>query len=96
MVTPEQFVAILTALTALVGAMVAVLRQVHQTHALVNSRMEELLALTRTSSRAEGRLEGPDAQEHGTGAIPPRSFDGPGQDDDVSVHTLKPPPSARV
>lgn len=35
--------------------------QIAKTHRLVNSRMSELLELTRTASRAEGQLAGPDA-----------------------------------
>ncbi len=52
-----QIVAILGAITALIGAMVQLIREVRRTHRLVNSRMDELLALTASSSRAEGVLE---------------------------------------
>jgi hypothetical protein len=59
-------VAVITAVTALVvalGALTTAIVRLHdsvaKTHTLVNSRMDELLALTRESSRAAGRLEGP-------------------------------------
>jgi hypothetical protein len=58
-VSPEQLVAIIVALTGLLGAVLAVYRQVLSTHQLVNSRMTELLELTRTSAIAEGKLDQP-------------------------------------
>ena len=50
----EQFVSIMTALTALIGAVGVVIIQTRATHVAVNSRMTELLDLTRSSSHAEG------------------------------------------
>lgn len=54
--TVEQFVAVLGALATLIAAMTALLVQARATHALVNSRMTELLELTQKSARAEGAL----------------------------------------
>ncbi len=48
---------IATALVLVIAAVGRVLVQVQATHNLVNSRMTELLELTRTSARAEGKLE---------------------------------------
>jgi hypothetical protein len=45
------------AVVALLGALGALYVQLRRTHQLVNSRMDELLELTRLSSRAEGRRE---------------------------------------
>jgi hypothetical protein len=65
--SPEQIaaaasavVAILGALTALIIALVQLNSKVQKTHDAVNSRMEEMLALTRASSLAQGKLAGPD------------------------------------
>lgn len=44
------------ALTALLVAMTAAVAQLRQTHAIVNSRMTELVDLTRRASFAEGKL----------------------------------------
>jgi hypothetical protein len=55
-VTIEAVTALLVAVTALVGAWVSLYREVRKTHELVNSRVDELVALTRAASRAEGRL----------------------------------------
>jgi len=56
--SPEQLVAVLTAITALIAAVGAVYVQVRQTHKLINSRMTELLELTKSSAHAEGVIEG--------------------------------------
>ena len=50
------FFSILTNALTLIG-MVYLNRNVTKTHNAVNSKMSELLALTATSARAEGRLE---------------------------------------
>jgi hypothetical protein len=55
----EQFVAIMGSITALIGAVTVAIVQLRQTHSLVNSRMSELLDVTKRASLAEGRLEGP-------------------------------------
>lgn len=52
--TVDQVVAIMGGLTALIGALVALLVQVRATHDLVNNRMTELLTLTRDSAHAAG------------------------------------------
>lgn len=54
--TLEIAVSIATLVSILVG-IYATLKKVTQTHELVNSRMTELLELTRTASRAEGMKE---------------------------------------
>jgi hypothetical protein len=51
-----ELTAVLGALTALVVAVGALLVQVRQLHGLVNSRMGELLALTRRAALAEGKI----------------------------------------
>jgi hypothetical protein len=64
--TPEQVVAIITALVALLGAVTAVIVQLRNLHTLVNSRMTQLLDLTQTSARAQGQLDA-------TGGISPQT-----------------------
>lgn len=60
--TAEDWVRIISAIAAgfvlVIGAIGAVYAQVVRTHQLVNSRMSELLELTRTSATAEGRRLG--------------------------------------
>jgi hypothetical protein len=58
--TPEQLAAILGSAASLLAALLAIYRQTRITHELVNSRLTELLALTRRASLAEGRLQGPE------------------------------------
>ena len=55
--TPEQFGAILLALAAVLGAVARCIAELRAYHRAVNSKMDELLALTAISARAEGRLE---------------------------------------
>jgi hypothetical protein len=57
-VTVDQATALLVALTGLIGAIVALAVQVRAYHHAVNSRMDELLELTRASSHAAGLEEG--------------------------------------
>jgi len=52
-----QLAAILTAIAAVLLAVAQCIREVRAYHHAVNSRMDELLALTKKSSLAEGRLE---------------------------------------
>ena len=59
--TVEQFIAILAALTALSTAVGVAIAQLRQTHNLVNSRMSELLAITRAAAHAQGVLDERDA-----------------------------------
>ena len=54
---------LLTAAAAIIGALAGLFAQMRATHALVNSRMSELLDLTRRASLAQGRL----AQREGNG-----------------------------
>ena len=49
-------------MVALIGLLGAVLAQTKATHKLINSRMTELLELTRTASRAEGVAAGEQSQ----------------------------------
>jgi hypothetical protein len=58
-VTPEQFTGLIGALTGLLVAVTALAVQVHAWHKQINSRMDQLLEVTRDSARAEGKLEGP-------------------------------------
>jgi hypothetical protein len=53
----EQFIAILAALTSLTAAVGVAIAQLRQTHALVNSRMSELLAVTKSAAHAQGVLD---------------------------------------
>jgi hypothetical protein len=55
--TPEQFVTILGAVTALLIAVTGLYVQVTRLHQQVNSRMTELLSLTRSSAHAEGVID---------------------------------------
>lgn len=58
--TPELGIASLSAIVAIVLGFFKLLTDIHRTHELVNSRMDELLELTRSASYAAGRLSGPD------------------------------------
>jgi hypothetical protein len=51
----EELAALVTAVAVLLGAIGQVWGQSRATHRLVNSRMDELLRLTRSSSIAEGK-----------------------------------------
>jgi hypothetical protein len=64
-VSVEQFIAILTALTALLVAVGGVFAQVRQTHELVNGKMSELVQLTGIAAKKEGELEGRDFERNG-------------------------------
>ena len=55
--TPEQLVAVLGAITALVVAFGAIFRELRSLKTHVNSRMDQLIDLTATSSKAEGVLQ---------------------------------------
>jgi hypothetical protein len=55
----QQFaIAFIGAFTALIGAMATLFIQLRQLHAQVNSRLDQLVELTRTAAHAEGKLEG--------------------------------------
>lgn len=54
--TPEQFVAILSAFGAVLAGLGLVLRELREYHHAVNSKMDALLHLTEISARAEGVL----------------------------------------
>jgi hypothetical protein len=56
---PEAIIAVLTAATALVAALIRLVFAVNSYKSEVNHRMDELLELTRTAAEARGRLEGP-------------------------------------
>lgn len=58
--TPEQFVAIIGSLTALIVAVGAAIVQIVQLRAKVDGRLSELLAITRAGARTEGELVGRD------------------------------------
>ena len=65
--TPELIAAVASATVAIIGALTALViavtrlnSRVQETHELVNSRMTELLELTRASSLAEGKLNAAD------------------------------------
>jgi len=54
-----QTAAVLTGFAAVLAALAQVIRELRSYHRAVNSRVDELLELTRSSSLAEGRLRGP-------------------------------------
>lgn len=62
--TDTVLISLITSITACITACVAAYfaykgkNMATKTHDIVNSRMTELLSLTRASSRAEGKLEG--------------------------------------
>lgn len=58
LMTTEQLVAVLGAVTALVLAFAAVLRQVGELRREVDGRLTQLLELTRVSATAKGDLQG--------------------------------------
>ena len=58
--TPEQFTALIVALTGLIAAVGAVWAQLRQTHKLMDGRMTELLDTTKLSGQATGELLGRD------------------------------------
>lgn len=60
--TPEQFTALIVALTGLIAAVGAVFAQLRSTHKLMNGRMTELLDATKLASQKTGELRGRDFQ----------------------------------
>lgn len=78
--SPEQATALISAVGALVvaaagllGGVLALLQQAKETHTLVNSRMTELLDITKSAALARGRLEG--------ATIPPEDLAAPDRRD---------------
>jgi len=59
-VVVAMIVAVPPTLTALAGAILGIInrQKIHEVHGEINSRMEELLALAKKSSHAEGVIEG--------------------------------------
>lgn len=64
--SPEQYVSIMVACTGLVVAVAALWRSVTAYRHEVNSRLDQLIELTATSSHAAGVLEGTAAAESPT------------------------------
>lgn len=58
--TPEQFVAVLGAITALVVALGAIFVQLRQTHTLVNGQAQQLRDMTGLAAQKQGELAGRD------------------------------------
>jgi hypothetical protein len=56
-VSPEQWAALALGVGSVLAGLGRVIYEIRRTHRLVNSRMGELLELTRKSSMAQGRLE---------------------------------------
>ena len=54
--SPEQFVAILFGIAAILGGIARTIAEVRAYHKAVNSKMDALLQLTETSAFARGRL----------------------------------------
>jgi len=61
-VSPEQFTAIIVAITGLVTALGAIFVQLRQTHNLINSRMTQLVAETKLAAQKDGELAGRDQE----------------------------------
>jgi hypothetical protein len=57
-VSPEQLVALIVALTGLLGAVGIAIRQIVELRREVDGRLTQLLELTRVSSVARGDLQG--------------------------------------
>lgn len=55
--TPEQFVAILTALAGVLGAVAVCIGEVRRYHHAVDGKMDELLSLTAAAALAQGKEE---------------------------------------
>ena len=55
--SPEQLVAVVGALATIAIALVRLYGEIRSVHHLVNSRMTELLDLTRKAARAQGVLD---------------------------------------
>ena len=55
--SPEQLVAVVGALATIAIALVRLYGEIRSVHHLVNSRMTELLDLTRQAARAQGVLD---------------------------------------
>lgn len=60
--TPDQqfILALIAAVVPLIAAIGALFVQVRSLKLHVNSRMDQLLAITAAASKAQGRLEGPE------------------------------------
>ncbi len=56
--TPEQFTAVIGALTLLIGAVSGLIVTVHQYHGAVNSKMDKLLSINASAAHAAGVIEG--------------------------------------
>lgn len=68
--SPEQLTALIIAVTGLIAALGAVFAQLRQTHALINSRMTELIDTTKLAAQLGGQLEGVASERARLGAIP--------------------------
>lgn len=58
--SPEQYVALLGAITALLVAIGAVIRELHTTRQLLDGKLSELLTSAQQSALKEGELRGRD------------------------------------
>ncbi len=58
--TPEQLVAVLVALTGLLGALGILIRQVGELRKDLNGRMEQFLVSTRDAAHRQGEMAGRD------------------------------------
>lgn len=54
----QGLVAVMVAITGLIGAVATLVATVRNYHQLVNSRMDQLLDLTRSAAHAQGVAEG--------------------------------------
>lgn len=68
--TPEQATALIVAISGLIGALGVVFAQLRQTHALINSRMTELIDTTKLAAQLGGQKEGVESERARLGAIP--------------------------
>ena len=84
MIDSQIAIAVIGSITAIVLAYLKLQGEIRATHKLVNSRMDELLELTRVSSEAAGRLSAVEGRQD--------ALDVPG----VVEHPEKPPYSTHV
>ncbi len=68
--TPEQATALIVAISGLIGALGVVFAQLRQTHALINSRMTELIDTTKLAAQLGGQQEGVERERARLGSIP--------------------------
>lgn len=64
MIDSQIAIAVIGSITAIVLAYLKLQGEIRATHKLVNSRMDELLELTRVAALAAGRLDAVESRKH--------------------------------